>query len=50
MKRKIIVSIILTIAISFCMTFTMANNTVEVNNLEDIKSLIESSTKGNLDI
>ena len=50
MKRKVIVSIILTIAISFCMTFTMANNTVEVNNLEDIKNVIESSAKGNLNI
>lgn len=50
MKRKIIVSIILTIAISLCMTFTMANNVVEVNNLDDIKSLIESTAKGNLNI
>lgn len=50
MKRKVIVSIILTIAMSFCMTFAMANNTVEVNNLEDIKNVIESSGKENLDI
>lgn len=50
MKRKIIVSIILTIAISLCMTFTMANNVVEVNNLDDIKSLIESTAKGNVNI
>lgn len=50
MKRKVIVSIILTIAISFCMTFAMANNTVEVNNLEDIKNVIKSSGKENLDI
>ena len=50
MKRKVIVSIILTIAMSFCMTFAMANNTVEVNNLEDIKNVKESSGKENLDI
>ena len=35
MKRKIITSIILFIVISLCMTFTKADNTIDVNNLDD---------------
>ena len=50
MKRKIITSIILFIVISLCMTFTKADNTIDVNNLDDIKDLIQSSSEGNVDI
>ena len=50
MKRKIITSIILFIVISLCMTFTKADNIVEVNNLDDIKDLIQASSEGNVDI
>ena len=32
------------------MTFTKADNTIDVNNLDDIKDLIQSSSEGNVDI
>ena len=31
------------------MTFTKADNTIDVNNLDDIKDLIQSSSEGNVD-
>ena len=50
MKTKIFTSIILSLAIIFCISFVKADNTIEINNLDDIKNLIEFSANGTVDI
>ncbi len=50
MKKKIFTSIILSLAIIFCISFVKADNTIEINNLDDIKNLIEFSANGTVDI
>ena len=47
MKRKIMASIIICIVLLLCTTFVKAENQIKVEDLNDIKDLIEANSKGN---
>ncbi len=47
MKRKIMASIIICIVLVLCTTFVKAENQIKVEDLNDIKDLIEANSKGN---
>ena len=47
MKRKIMASIIICIVLLLCTTFVKAENQIKVEDLNDIKDLIETNSKGN---
>lgn len=50
MKRKIVTSIILFITLVLCMTFVRAESSIKVEDLNDIKDLIEANSDGKVDI
>jgi len=47
MKRKIMACIIICIVLVLCTTFVKAENQIKVEDLNDIKDLIEANSKGN---
>ena len=47
MNRKIMASIIICIVLVLCTTFVKAENQIKVEDLNDIKDLIEANSKGN---